>query len=179
MPVVDSANRLRVVDESSEIKAVETATEATQAAAETIAGAVSGSEVLIAGGATQANDVKVTLDSETVSLASGSELIGKIQPFAGITEIGATEIIGSGGTVEQNQYAASATVSLATPGAVHSGEILAMALYVTAPGTGAIITTTGKVFLFDEDPAIDIGDTAITETEWKTAVAVLDVADAD
>ncbi len=50
----------------------ETNSGAIKTAVETIDNAISGNEILIAGGATQTNDVKVTLDSEAVVISSGS-----------------------------------------------------------------------------------------------------------
>ncbi|MEA3226723.1 MAG: hypothetical protein U9Q07_12305 [Planctomycetota bacterium] len=60
-------------------------------AVETIDNPVSGSEMLIAGGATQANDVKVTLDSETVELGAGTAAIGKLTENSGV-DIGDVDV---------------------------------------------------------------------------------------
>jgi hypothetical protein len=57
--------------------------------------AISGSEILIAGGATQTNDVKVTLDSEAVVLGAGSAGIGKLTANTGV-DIGDVDVLTCG-----------------------------------------------------------------------------------
>lgn len=82
-----------VQDTAADLKMTEANSGDIKTAAEAIADAASGNEILIAGGATQTNDVKVTLDSETVevvqdtaadlkctaTLAAGSDVVGKVK----------------------------------------------------------------------------------------------------
>jgi hypothetical protein len=68
---------LATIDASNVL--IKTATEATAAAA-------SGSEILIAGGGTQTNDLKVTLDSEPVVLGAGTAGIGMINGLASVVD---------------------------------------------------------------------------------------------
>lgn len=60
-----------------------------------LAAAASGAEILIAGGATQASDIKVTLDSEAVVLGAGSAAIGKLAANSGVDigDIDVTSIV--------------------------------------------------------------------------------------
>ena len=76
-------------------------TGAIKTAVETIDNPVSGNEMLIAGGATQTNDMKVTLDSEAVVLGAGSAGIGKLTANSGVDigDVDVTSIVpGAGAT---------------------------------------------------------------------------------
>lgn len=70
---------------------IDSDTDAIKTAVETIDNAISGSEILIAGGATQTNDVKVTLDGEAVVLGAGSAAIGKLAANTGV-DIGDVDV---------------------------------------------------------------------------------------
>jgi len=98
------------------------------------------------------------------------------QPFDPIHEAGLTELIGDAEQVDQNDYSGSVAVSLG----VHvSGEILQVTLYATETGTGAVLTPAGTLFLFDADPSISSGDTAMTLAARQTVIAQIPVSSGD
>jgi len=88
-----------------------------------------------------------------------------------LCEIGLTELVGVDEQVDQNDYSGSIEVNMGG-----SGEFLAFALISTG---GDEIQAAGKLFLFDADPAVSSGDTALTAAEWKTLVGVVNVAASD
>lgn len=123
---------------------------AIKTAVETIDNAISGNEILIAGGATQANDVKVTLDSEAVVLGAGSAAVGKLAANSGV-DIGDVDVtslsdsvdgpgapsIDSYATDDINLAANTANQSIiAAPGA--SKQIWIYGLIGTADAAGSI-----------------------------------------
>jgi hypothetical protein len=60
-----------------------------------------------------------------------------------------------------------------------SGEILQVTLYATETGTGAVLTPAGTLFLFDADPSISSGDTAMTLAARQTVIAQIPVSSGD
>ena len=100
------------------------------------------------------------------------------RPFAHIQEIGVTELIGINEQVDQNDYSGSVELDLQGARPV-SGEILAFAFYSTEDGSGAVLEPSGKLILFDADPAVSSGDTALAAAEFPTILGVVDVATAD
>jgi len=88
-------------------------------------------------------------------------------PGWAILEGGLTELIGINEQVDQNDY--SGSVAVALPGTV-SGEILAVALYSTEDGSGAVQQPAGWLYILDADPAVAAGDTAITAAERVTVL---------
>ena len=80
-------------------------------------------------------------------------------PFAPILEGGLTELIGINEQVDQNDYCASVEVELLHTA---SGEILSVAFYSTEDGSGSVQSPEGWLYVFDADPSISNGDTAMT-----------------
>lgn len=103
----------------------ETNSTAIKTAVETIDNAVSGNEILIAGGATQATDVKVTLDGESVAISSGSVDITNtvtIQDGGNTITIDGTVTVQDGGsTISVDDGGSSLTVDGTV--AISSGSI--------------------------------------------------------
>jgi hypothetical protein len=56
---------------------------------------------------------------------------------------------------------------------------LNFAFYATEDGSGAVQDSAGKLFIFDAEPSIAAGDTAIGASEWITLIGKIDVAVAD
>jgi len=98
------------------------------------------------------------------------------QPFDPVHEAGLTELIGADEQVDQNDYSGSVAVSL---GLHVSGEILQVTLYATETGTGAVLYPAGTLFLFDADPSISSGDTAMTLAARQTVIAQIPVTTGD
>lgn len=119
--------------------------------------------------------LRVVLATDT-ALPAGSNLIGLVQPFAAVIELGLTELVGINEVVAQNQYSASVNIPF---GATFSGELLNVTLYMTEDGTGAILTPAGTLLILDADPATAAGDTAITAAERVTVMHHVSVAAAD
>jgi hypothetical protein len=118
----------------------------------------------------------VSLATNTPTIAAGTALIGKTQPFAVMTEGGLTELVGINEQVDQNDYSGSIGVSL---GATMSGEILAVAFYATEDGTGAVQDSAGILYVLDADPSIASGDTAMSAAARVTVIGKLAIGAAD
>lgn len=114
-------------------------------------------------------------DVDILSIAAGSNLIGKVQPFAAIIEGGLTELIDKDEEVSQNDYSKSVEVALA--GGPVSGEITQICVYASEIGSGAVPANSGYLFLLDADPAVASGDTALAVAEWPTVIAKVLVSD--
>ncbi len=96
--------------------------------------------------------------------------------FHHMLEGGLTELVGINEQVDQNDYGGSVGVTLAER---CSGEILAIALYATEDGTGAVQDSAGTLFILDADPAVASGDTALAAAEWVTVIGRVQVATGD
>jgi hypothetical protein len=98
------------------------------------------------------------------------------QPFDPIHQAGLTELIGPDEQVDENDYSGSVAVPL---GQHVSGEILQVTLYASEAGTGAVLTPAGTLFLFDTDPSISSGDTAMALAARQAVIAQIAVATSD
>lgn len=99
-----------------------------------------------------------------------------------ITESGLTELIGKDEQIDQNDYAASVSVTLGDSGVSGrrvSGEILTFLLVSSEEGSGAVLQPSGWLLIFDSDPAIAAGDTAITTAERQTLIGQVEVSSTD
>lgn len=97
------------------------------------------------------------------------------KPFSPIRESGMTELIGVDEQVDQNDYSGSVAVSLLVgvdPSPV-SGIIRGLT-FVSAGG--AILQSTGTLFILDADPAVASGDTAMTAAEHATVIGSVTLA---
>jgi len=101
---------------------------------------------------------------------------GSVGPMSAILEGGLTELVGTDEEVNTDDYGASVGVAL---GGTYSGEILSVGLYATEEGTGAVQDSAGVLFIFDADPTISAGDTAMAAAEWQSIIGRVDVAAAD
>jgi hypothetical protein len=110
------------------------------------------------------------------ALPAGTNTIGKVQPFAAVLEGGLTELIGVNEQVDQNEYSDEVGVAL---GGTYSGEVLAVTLYSTEDGSGAVQTPAGKLLLFDADPATSAGDSTVSAAAWVTLLGVVSFASSD
>jgi len=96
------------------------------------------------------------------------------QPFAPILEGGLTELVGINEEVNTSDFGGSVAVALEGEQPT-SGEILNFAFYATEDGSGAVQDSAGKLLIFDADPAIAAGDTALAAAEWPTLIGMVDV----
>lgn len=98
------------------------------------------------------------------------------KPFWPIKETGLTELIGINEQVAQNDWCAGVGVDICpgSEGSV-SGEILQVALYASEDGSGAIITETGMLFIFDADPSVSNGDANLAAAAWGKVVGIIEV----
>ena len=99
-----------------------------------------------------------------------------VKPFAAMLEGGLTELVGINEQVDQNDYSGSVGVSL---GGTYSGEILAVALLATEDGTGAVQDSAGILYVFDADPSIASGDTAMSAAARVTLIGKIGIGAAD
>ena len=109
-------------------------------------------------------------------LPAGTQLIGKVKPHDAMLEGGLTELVGINEEVNTDDYGGSVEVAL---GGTYSGEILSVALYATEDGSGAIQDSAGVLYIFDVDPTIAVGDTAMTAAERVTVIGQVVVAATD
>jgi len=116
-------------------------------------------------------------DVDILSIAAGTNLIGKTQPFSAMIEGGLTELVGINEQVDQNDYSGSVGVSLATNPS--SGEILGVAFYATEDGTGAVQDSAGILYVLDADPSIASGDTAMSAAARVTVIGKIAIGAAD
>ena len=111
-----------------------------------------------------------------VYLAAGGNLIGTVQPFSALLQGGLTELVGINEEVNTSDYGGSVGVAL---GGTYSGEMLGFTFYATEDGSGAVHDSAGTLIIFDADPSISAGDTAMTAAERVTVIAQVDVLAAD
>lgn len=116
------------------------------------------------------------IGNRTEVLGDGTSNIGKVQPLDALLEGGLTELIGTDEQVDQNEYGASVSVALA---GTYSGEILNVTFYTTEDGSGAILTPSGTLYIFDADPTIAAGDAVMTAADRITVIAQISVGAAD
>ena len=100
------------------------------------------------------------------------------QPFMPLRETGIFELVGINEKVDQNDYSGSVLAITFSPAPV-SGELLAFALYATEDGTGAVQDSAGELMIFDADPVIASGDTAITAAARITQLGRVLISAAD
>jgi len=100
------------------------------------------------------------------------------KPWDGIRETGLKTLISKDNAVAQYDYGPSVSITLegVQPS---SGKILAVALYASETGSGAIITEAGRLFIFDANPAVANGDANLVVGEWPTIVATITIAASD
>jgi len=92
--------------------------------------AISGLEILIAGGATQTNDVKVTLDSEAVVLGIGTASIGKLAANTGV-DIGDVDIL--------SLPVGTAGMIASTPVTIASDDVIGVAVQAAVELTDDVV----------------------------------------
>jgi hypothetical protein len=107
------------------------------------------------------------------ALPAGTNLIGKVQPFSAVLETGLVELVGTDEQVDQNDYGGSVAVAL---GGTYSGEILAATFVSTG---GDEIQAQGRLLILDADPAVAVGDTALSAAEHGTIVGIIGIGSSD
>lgn len=103
----------------------------------------------------------------------------EVKQFRPVLEGGLTELVGVDEQVDQNDLSGSVGVSLEGGDNFVSGEILSFLLVFSESGTGTVLEPTGQILVFDADPAISSGDTAITTAEHGTLLGIVNVEAAD
>ena len=103
---------------------------------------------------------------------------GQQRAFSPILEAGLFELVGINEQVDQNDYSGEVEITLPTDNPV-SGEILAVTLYSTEDGTGAVQTPAGRLIFFDATPTIASGDTAVLAASWPLAIGAIKVLATD
>lgn len=99
--------------------------------------------------------------------------MGVWNPLSPILVIALTEIVDKDDTeVSLNDYSKSVTVAL---GGTYSGEILKVTVYASELGTGSVPANSGTLYLFDTNPTVASGDTALAAADWPTAIAQLPI----
>jgi len=96
-----------------------------------------------------------------------------------IYEIGLTELIGKDEQVDQDDYGGSVAILLGDGVRPASGEFLSFTLVTKETGTGSVLTPAGILLLFDADPAVTAGDTALTLGVMNYCIGRVDVKATD
>ncbi len=129
---------------AADLNMTEASASAIKTAVEKIDDAISGSEILIAGGATQTNDVKVSLDSEAVVLGTGSAAIGKLAANTGV-DIGDVDVTSiSAGTNTIGGVIGQQSTSVAYDGTVACTIKEFMVVGTTAGNNTLVAAVVGK-----------------------------------
>ena len=105
-----------------------------------------------------------------------------ILPRYPILHSGVTELVGKDEQVDQNELAAAVEVDITSgEGQPVSGEILAVMLYATEEGSGAVQDSAGELLIFTADPGHSAGDTGsgISAAEWQTCIGRVKVTASD
>ena len=98
------------------------------------------------------------------------------KPYMPIVELGLTELIGINEQVDQNDDGGSVAISFDIP---TSGEILNALFVATEDGSGAVQTPAGTLLIFDANPAITAGDTALAAGTWEKLIGMITIAASD
>jgi len=85
-------------------------------------------------------------------------------------------LVGKDEEVNTDDYGASVEAALSSE---VSGEFVQFTFVATEEGSGAIQDSAGYLFIFDADPEIDAGDTAIEAAAHQSVIGVVVVAAAD
>ncbi len=121
--------------------------------------------------ASDQGDISVTLDAEVIDVDATGQGDLPMVPFAAITELAVTEIIGIDEQVDQFEYSEATQLAL---GATVSGEILNVTLILS--GT---LTEAGTLLIFDADPSVTLADANLATASWLLAIGKIDVAAGD
>ena len=98
-----------------------------------------------------------------------------------VLEGGLTELVGINEALSASKYSASVGVTIDTSTAGISGEIVSVALIATELGSGAILQTAGRLYVFDTDPATaaDAAALAANGADHKNIVGSVKIASTD
>ena len=103
----------------------------------------------------------------------------KAQPLAPISELSLSTLIGPDNQVDQNDYSGSIELAIGIEDIPVSGEILSLILQTQENGTGAVLTPAGHLILFDANPGVTAGDTALTASEWGWVIGTVEITATD
>lgn len=195
----DGSGGVEVVqDTASDLNVTEANSGDIKTAVETIDDAISGSEMLIAGGATQSNDVKITLDGESVAISSGSVYLlandgvdignvdistvpAPLNVTGGGAESSALRVTlanDSTGVVSVDDNAGSLTVDQATHDNLNTNANLQVGDTDVANGNPVPVSDAGGTLTVDGTVAVSSGSVDVTNTVTISA-SQLDVDDLD
>jgi len=110
------------------------------------------------------------------ALPAGANLIGTVQPFAEMKEVGLTELVGTDEEVNTNDFGAHVGVGL---GGTYSGTLESFSFYcsdTTAASEGAPHSSGGELLIFDASPTIAVGDVDISACMWEAMIGKVTVA---
>lgn len=103
----------------------------------------------------------------------GTKQIRSVQE---VFETDVLELVSKDEQIDQHDYGKSIEV-VSVPSAI-SGEVLSVTLYASK-SSGAIQDSAGHVLVFDEDPVISAGDTALTIAQRRKLLADIAVSAGD
>jgi hypothetical protein len=96
-------------------------------------------------------------------------------PFDAIRETDVIELVGADEEVNTSDFGGSVEVDVSPGPQPASGEFLSFVFIATESGGGAVQDSAGKLLILDADPAVAVGDTALTAAEWATVIGYVDV----
>jgi hypothetical protein len=94
-----------------------------------------------------------------------------------IVKKGPVELVGINEQVDQAEYGGAVSLALSSEG--HSGEILNVTLVSTEEDAGSVQTPAGILYIFNADPSISPGDTAMAAASRLLEVGQVSIAAAD
>lgn len=90
------------------------------------------------------------------------------------------ELVGPDEQLVASRYCASVEIPLEGGGPA-SGEVLSLALLAYEGGTGSVLPSQGKLYLFESNPSVALGDTALAAAgvDHQECAGVVAIATAD
>ena len=101
------------------------------------------------------------------------------KPWTPIQASTVLELVGKDEQIDDGDFGAEVELSLNASQSEVSGELLSFLFTAAETGSGAILPSHGWLLIFDTDPSITSGDTAITAAEGNTLVGQVEVLAAD
>ena len=101
------------------------------------------------------------------------------KPWTPIQASAVLELVGKDEKIDEHDFGAEVELSLNASQSEVSGELLSFMFTAAETSGGAILPSSGWLLIFDTDPSITAGDTAITAAEGNTLVGQVQVLSTD
>ena len=101
------------------------------------------------------------------------------KPWTPIQASTVLELVGKDEQIDTGDHSAEVELDLNASQSEVSGELLSFMFTAAETSSGAVLASAGWLLIFDTDPSITSGDTAITAAEGNTLVGQVNVLAAD